>query len=625
MASEKSRRAFRILTAAVIGTVGYKLYKKRNKQKTAATLPASPAEADKYPVPPPASGTLAGRSVHGGEPPAGKSADGMRNVILCKGTIPLGDDERVNSNVLVLGGSGAEKNCRITAPNLLQTDASYVVTDPGGGLLHSYGKYLEHMGYRIKCLNLVNMEQSNHYNPFAYIRSDADIDRLAEACMANANPKERQGDFDRPDSPEYQAQLLFLRALIAYIHYYEAPEARNFSGIAKLIHLGIPDITEWRKSPEQRTPLDDLFEKTAQKDPDGYAVRLYQRLCEQCDSGMRRHWLICLGADLMIFSIDEIKSLTATDDIELDTIGDRKTAVFVVIPTADKSYNMLATILYSQIFRRLEDFAENDAPKTVSVVDANNEVVRTFRPGAAANNATVRKEAEAFLERAKGGRVSYDNDLGLWILKTAEGEPVLWRSCKEEAEKAHALLGAGSVVSNQEQNGKENCLPIRTRFFMDEIAELGRIPNFPTTVATLGKYGASLFLFLHTVSQMRNLYPNEWDCVMDNCDITVYLGGGAEYSSAQYVSSLLDPGTQTQKGVSSLQRKKGSLFCGQVKKPLSVDELRELPAEKCLVYIRPHEGAYIFDKYVLNDHPRWKFCRGFGSYTFDPSKCNALR
>ena len=327
----------------------------------------------------------------------------------------------------------------------------------------------------------------------------------------------------------------------------------------------------------------------------------------------------------MIFSIDEIKSLTATDDIELDTVSDRKTALFVIIPTADKSYNMLATILYSQIFRRLEDFAENDAPKTVSVVDANNEVVRTFRPGAAANNATVREEAEAFLERAKRGRVSYDNDLGLWILKTAEGEPVLWRGCKEEAEKAHTLLGAGSVVSNREQNGKEDCLPVRTRFFMDEIAELGRIPDFPTTVATLGKYGASLFLFLHTVSQMRNLYPNEWDCVMDNCDITVYLGGGAEYSSAQYVSSLLDPGTQTQKGVSSLQRKKGSLFCRRVKKPLSVDELRELPAEKCLVYIRPHERAYIFDKYVLNDHPRWKFCRGLGSYTFDPSKRNALR
>ena len=620
MASKKFTKAFWMLTGATISAVGYKMYRKRKKdgQKINVTPPVYSAGAEDS-VPPMAPGTFAGSSVHGGWNFVNRSADMTQNILLCKGTVPLKDNGQINSNVLVFGGSGAEKNYRLTAPNLLQMDASYVITDPGGGLLRSYGKCLEHMGYRIKTLDLMHMEQSNHYNPFKYIRSDADIDNLAEACMTAVSEKYYA------DQSEYEAQLLFLRALIGYLHYYGTPEDRTFAGFAELIPMGIPEITEWLESPDKQTPLDGLFKKAAQEDPNGYAVRLYQRLCEQCDPEMRRHMLIYFATGLMDLFIDETKALTATDDIGLDTISDRKTALFVIIPTAYKTFNILATMLYAQLFRCLEDFAENDAPKTVLVVDANNEVVRTFRPGTAADDTTVREEAEAFLERAKGGQVGYDTDLELWTLKTAEGELVLWRGSKKEAEKAHTLLKAGYVISNKEQTGKGNCLPVRMRFFMDELAELGRIPNFPTTVATLGKYGASLFLFLHTVSQMRNLYPNEWDCVMDNCDITVYLGGGAEYSSAQYVSSLLDPGTQTQKGVSSLQRKKGSLFCRRAKKPLSVDELRELPAEKCLVYIRPHEGAYIFNKYVLNDHPRWKFSRGFGAYIFDPSKNDIFR
>ena len=621
MASKKFTKAFWMLTGATISAVGYKMYRKRKKdgQKTNVTPPVYSTGADKDSVPPMAPGTFTRSPVHGGGNFVNRSADMTQNILLCKGAVPLKDNERINPNVLVFGGSGAEKSYRITAPNLLQMDASYVITDPGGGLLRSYGKCLEHMGYRIKTLDLMHMEQSNHYNPFKYIRSDADIDNLAEACITAVSEKYYA------EQSEYEAQLLLLRALIGYLHYYGTPEDRTFAGFAELIPMGIPEIIEWLESPDKQTPLDGLFKKAAQEDPNGYAVRLYQRLCEQCNPETRRHMLIYFATGLMDLFIDETKALTATDDIGLDTISDRKTALFVIIPTAYKTFNILATMLYAQLFRCLEDFAENDAPKTVLVVDANNEVVRTFRPGTAAADTTVREEAEAFLERAKGGQVGYDTDLELWTLKTAEGELVLWRGSKKEAEKAHTLLKAGYVISNKEQTGKGNCLPVRMRFFMDELAELGRIPNFPTTVATLGKYGASLFLFLHTVSQMRNLYPNEWDCVMDNCDITVYLGGGAEYSSAQYVSSLLDPGTQTQKGVSSLQRKKGSLFCRRVKKPLSVDELRELPAEKCLVYIRPHEGAYIFDKYVLNDHPRWKFSRGFGAYIFDPSKNDIFR
>lgn len=618
MASKKFTKAFWMLTGATISAVGYKMYRKRKKggQKINITPPVYSAGAEDS-VPPMASGTFAGSSVHGGGNFVNRSADMTQNILLCKGTVPLKDNGQINSNVLVFGGSGAEKNYRLTAPNLLQMDASYVITDPGGGLLRSYGKCLEHMGYRIKTLDLMHMEQSNHYNPFKYIRSDADIDNLAEACMTAVSEKYYA------DQSEYEAQLLFLQALIGYLHYYGTPEDRSFAGFAELIPMGIPEITEWLESPDKQTPLDGLFKKAAQEDPNGYAVRLYQRLCEQCDPEMRRHMLIYFAIGLMDLFIDETKALTATDDIGLDTISDRKTALFVIIPTAYKTFNILATMLYAQLFRCLEDFAENDAPKTVLVVNANNEVVRTFRPGTAANNATVREEAEAFLERAKGGQVGYDTDLELWTLKTAEGELVLWRGSRKEAEKAHALLRAGSVVSNQEHTGKGNCLPVRTRFFMDDIAELGRIPDFPAIVATLGKYGASLFLFVQTISIMQKIYPNEWDCVMNNCDILVYLGGDAEYSGAQYVSSALGQSAPANKSPS--QRKRGSLFCKNKQLLLSVEDLRSMPAEKCLVCIRAHKGAYILDKYAPKEHPRWEFGRGFSAYTFDPSRSDILQ
>lgn len=620
MASKKLAKAFWMLTGATISAVGYKMYRKRKKdeQKMNVMPPVYSTGADKDSIPPMAPGTFSKSPAHGRGNFVNRSADMTQNILLCKGTVPLKDNGQINSNVLVFGGSGAEKSYRLTAPNLLQMDASYVITDPGGGLLRSYGKCLEHMGYRIKTLDLMHMEQSNHYNPFKYIRSDADIDNLAEACMTAISEKYYA------DQSEYEAQLLFLRALFGYLCYCGAPEDRKLAGITKLLSMGIPEITEWHESPDKQTPLDELFKKEAQKDPNGYAVRLYQRLCEQCNPEMRRHMLIYFAIGLCAFSRDAIQELTATDDIGLDTVSDRKTALFVIIPTADKMFNILATMLYAQLFRCLEDFAENDAPKTVLVVDANNEVVRAFRPGTAAADTTVREEAEAFLERAKGGQVGYDTDLELWTLKTAEGELVLWRGSKKEAEKAHTLLKAGYVISNKEQTGKGNCLPVRMRFFMDELAELGRIPNFPTTVATLGKYGASLFLFLHTVSQMRNLYPNEWDCVMDNCDITVYLGGDAEYSGAQYVSSALGQSAPANKSPS--QRKRGPLFCKNGKQLLlSVEDLRSMPAEKCLVCIRAHKGAYILDKYAPKEHPRWEFGRGFGAYTFDPSRSDILQ
>ena len=607
-----------ILAGAAAGAViCSKAVKKREKRQEASpALPARVAAPEESPVlftVPGTPGSPDGTYTCSGMKNNGQDINGTQNILLGKGAIPIGNNEF--PNVLVFGGSGSGKSCNIIGPNLMQTDSSYVITDPGGGLFRRYGRYLANMGYRIKCLNLADATQSNHYNPFACIRSDEDIDKLAEACLCGVHPEER-----KKEPSEYEAQLLFLRALIGYMHYYEAPDAQNFANIEKLIRMGRADIQECPQSPEQRTPLDDLFEKAKQTDPNGYAPRLYRHLCNRCNSTLRQSLLRGLNIILMPLFQDTVKNLTATDDIGLDTVGDRKTALFVIIRTADKSINTLATMLYTRLFRCLEDFARNDAPKTVSVVDANNEVVRTFRQDAAESDTAVKKEAEAFLERAKKGRIRYDNDLGLWILKTDKGEPVLWRGCKEEAEKAHALLRAGSVIGNRERNGSGHRLPTRIRFFFDEPAEFGRIPDFPLTAATFGKYGISFFFFPHAVSQMRNIYPDEWDRIMDGCGITVCLGGGMDRAGAKYCSSLSERIILNAKET-PLREGEKPLFCKRIRKPLSARDLQGLPDEKCVIFVKPHNSIYFCDKCRPGDHLLWKtICRpGSGTYMFTPS------
>ncbi len=605
---------FGVIVGTAIGAASYTIYqKKRKKPET-----SSPHAA--HPVPSAAPGIFTKKPRCSAGSPSGKSADISQNTILCKGVIPIEDGERINSNILVFGGNGSGKIFNIIAPNLLQMDASYVITDPDGGLLRSYGRCLENMGYRIKCLNLINTEQSNHYNPFAYIRSEEaeeDIRKLAEVLMCNTLSAEPAEDPFR-----YHAGLTILKALIGYLYNYEKPEARALANIIKLLQAGVPETYEENKDPE--TPLDILFEKAKETDPDGYAVNLYSAFLGYCSPQMRRDLLASLCRRLAVFGLDKIEELTATDDIELDTVSDRKTALFVVISTGDKASNVLASILYSQVFCCLKDYAEHDAPKTKLVVDGNKEIIKAFRPDNAADDAAVRERAEDFLDRAKKGQISYDDDLELWTLRTTEGELVLWRGSREEIEKAHTLLKAGSVITNQEKNDRASHLPVATRFFLDAFTETGILPDFPTTIVTFGKYGASFFLFLHTLSQMRNMYPLEWDRITGSCNITVCLGGGIDTSSARYVSLLSEKIIRKAKNASSHQKSSAS-FCKQIRKPLSEAELKALPEKKCLILVSPHNGAYISDKYTVTEHPQWVSCTRLGAYTFDPSRHSTMR
>lgn len=255
-----------------------------------------------------------------------------------------------NKNVLVIGGSGSGKTRFYVKPNLMQMHSSYVVTDPKGTLVLECGKMLYENGYDIKILNTINFKKSMKYNPFAYLRSEKDILKLVQTIIANT-----KGDGEKAGEDFWvKAEKLYYTALIGYI-YYEAPEEeKNFKTLLYMI-----DASEVREDDETyMNPIDRLFEALEKKDPSHFAVKQYKKY-KLAAGKTAKSILISCGARLAPFDIRELRELMSEDELELDKIGDRKTALFVIISDTDDTFNFVVSIMYSQLFNLLCDKADD--------------------------------------------------------------------------------------------------------------------------------------------------------------------------------------------------------------------------------------------------------------------------
>ena len=256
-----------------------------------------------------------------------------------------------NKNVLVIGGSGSGKTRFFVKPNIMQMHTSYVVTDPKGTLLVECGKMLQKGGYKIRSLNTINFKKSMHYNPFAYIRSEKDILKLVNVIIANT-----KGDGEKSGEDFWvKAERLLYCALIGYI-YYEAPEEeKNFITLLDLINA-----SEAREDDENyKSPVDMLFDRLAEREPEHFAVKQYVKF-KQAAGKTLKSILISCGARLAPFDIKELRDLMEYDELELDTLGDEKTALFVIISDTDDTFNFVVAIMYSQLFNLLCDKADNE-------------------------------------------------------------------------------------------------------------------------------------------------------------------------------------------------------------------------------------------------------------------------
>ena len=255
-----------------------------------------------------------------------------------------------NKNILVIGGSGSGKTRFFVKPSLMQMHSSYVVTDPKGTVLIECGKLLQRGGYRIKVLNTINFKKSMRYNPFAYIRSEKDILKLVNTIIANT-----KGDGEKSGEDFWvKSERLFYCALIGYIHYEAPEEEKNFTTLLEMINA-----SEAREDdPEFQSPVDQMFERLEEKDPEHFAVRQYKKFLLSAGK-TRSSILISCGARLAPFDIREVRELMEDDELELDTIGDKKTALFLIMSDTDTTFNFILAMVQSQLINLLCDRADD--------------------------------------------------------------------------------------------------------------------------------------------------------------------------------------------------------------------------------------------------------------------------
>lgn len=254
-----------------------------------------------------------------------------------------------NKNVVIIGGSGAGKTRFWLKPNLMQMHSSYVVTDPKGSIVIECGKMLKKNGYTIKILNTINFKKSMKYNPFAYIRSEKDILKLVTTLIANT-----KGDSKGGDDFWVKAETLLYTALIGYIYYQAPVEEQNFNTLIELINA-----SETREDDENfKNPVDLLFEELEKEDPEHFAVRQYKKY-KLAAGKTAKSILISCGARLAPFDIKELRDLTEYDELELDTLGDKKTALFFIISDTDDTFNFLVSMAYTQLFNLLCEKADD--------------------------------------------------------------------------------------------------------------------------------------------------------------------------------------------------------------------------------------------------------------------------
>ena len=277
------------------------------------------------------------------------------NVILTRterlmmGNRPKNPANARNKNVLVVGGSGSGKTRFWLKPNLLQCHSSYVVTDPKGTIVLECGQAMLKNGYKVKVLNTINFKKSMHYNPFAYVHSEKDILKLVTTLMTNTKGEGSGGD------PFWEkSERLLLTALIAYLHYEAPVEEQNFATLLEMLNT----MQVLEDDEEYQNPVDLLFEELAKKKPNSFAGRQY-KLYKLAAGKTAKSILISCGARLAPFDIQELRDLTMYDELQLDTLGDKKTALFLIMSDTDSTFNFLISMVYTQLFNLLCDKADD--------------------------------------------------------------------------------------------------------------------------------------------------------------------------------------------------------------------------------------------------------------------------
>ena len=472
-----------------------------------------------------------------------------------------------NKNVVVIGGSGSGKTRFFVKPNLMQLHSSYVLTDPKGTVLIECGKLLQRAGYRIKVLNTINFRKSMHYNPFVYIRSEKDVLKVVNTLIVNTKG---EGEKSAEDFWVKAERLLYC-ALIGYI-WYEAPaEEMNFTTLLELINA-----SEAREDDEEyQSPVDLLFADLEERSPDHFAVKQYKKY-KLAAGKTAKSILISCGARLAPFDIEELRELMSYDELELDTLGDRKTALFLIMSDTDDTFNFVIAILQSQLFNLLCDKADDEYNGKLPI--------------------HVRFLLDEF---ANIGQIPRFDKLIATIRSREMSASIILQS---------QLFNLLCDKADDEYNGK---LPIHVRFLLDEFANIGQIPRFDKLIATIRSREMSASIILQSQSQLKAIYKDAAEIILDNADSTLFLGGRGK--NAKEISDNLGRETIDSFNTSEnrgTQVSHGLNYQKLGKELMTQDEIAVMDGGKCILQLRGVR-PFLSDKYDITKHPNYKYLSDF--------------
>ncbi len=530
--------------------------------------------------------------------PFGKAThDGPKNMLLSQ-EISLameGHKTRRNCNVLVIGGSGAGKSRFFAGPNVLQYNANFVITDPSGEFLNDYGKALEDNGYAVKVFNLTDVYRGNRYNPFHYIREEKDVFTLVETLIKNTTPPDGKGG----DPFWENSEKLLLTALILYLWHNYEPEEQTFTNVVKLVNMA--EVDENDASAE--SPLDLLFKDLEREDKDNLAVQQYKTFKLGAGKTLKSI-LISVGVRLKSFTLSDIQYLTEKDEFEFERFADTKQALFVIIPTADTTFNFLVSLLYSQLFATLYTYVETqvnfgwkayiDDLNTIKVEQAKNKK----------ESVEAEKRIRQFVEDVNAGVVvKHDKEKKLYrVYVKKTGEMIAWRGTKE------MVTAYVKKLKNIKVDKCPRKCPNHVRLILDEFANIGQIPDFDQKLATIRKYEISCSIILQAISQLKDMYKDKWNTIAGNCDTKLFLGCD-DQDTIEWLLKMLGKKTTTVENTSWQANGSGSTSLNKSSLELmTIDQVTMMADDECLVRIRG-ERPYYGKKYELTKHPNYDYSK----------------
>ncbi len=527
--------------------------------------------------------------------PAGSPRiDGHNNMILSKDIMLEIDNRRTrrNFNVLCIGGSGAGKSRFFATPNILQFNTNFVITDPSGELLRDYGKALENAGYEVSVLNISDVYSSSRYNPFHYIHSEKDVFILVNTLIRNTTPP----DAHKGDPIWENGEKLLLNAIFLYLWHNAPPECQNFTHVMKMISMA--NVEEDATATQSQAPLAKLFSKLAEEDPENLAVQNWRDFCGAAEKTLKS-FLISLTTRLQAFKLSDMKYLTSTDEFGFDEFSDKKKAIFVVIPTAESSFNFIVSLFYSQLFMCQYEYVEKRAEYGWLAKIGRYNIIKVEQASNKQESKKAKERLERFVEDAKEAKEPiYNKEKDYWELYTKSGQLFAWRGTKEEAEALRKALSRIKI----ERCGSR--CPYHIRFILDEFANIGQIPDFDQKLATIRKYEMSCSIILQAISQLKELYEKKWNTIAGNCDTKLFLGND-DAETLEWLSKMLGKRTTIVENQSYAANGGGSTSYNRSSIELaSVSDLSLLPDDECIVKIRgmrPHWGK----KFNLEQHKNY--------------------